>query len=91
MSDSANTILALLLFAIYMLPSMIAHNEKRDNEKRIFMVNLLLGWTVIGWFIALAWAMSAPPARVKCPMCAEQIQPDAKVCPHCRNPLPVKQ
>ncbi|MFY9690663.1 MAG: superinfection immunity protein [Candidatus Acidiferrales bacterium] len=39
---------------IYFLPSIIAH-EKRSFAG-IFAVNLLLGWTVIGWIAALIWA-----------------------------------
>jgi hypothetical protein len=48
--------LALLL---YFLPAIIAHN-KRDSSK-ILLVNLLFGWTVIGWCIALVWACTAEP------------------------------
>jgi hypothetical protein len=39
---------------LYFLPSIIGH-EKRSFTG-IFVVNLLLGWTVIGWFVALIWA-----------------------------------
>ncbi|HEX4001623.1 MAG TPA: superinfection immunity protein [Candidatus Acidoferrales bacterium] len=38
----------------YFLPSIIAH-EKRSFAG-IFVLNLLLGWTVIGWIVALIWA-----------------------------------
>ena len=27
--------------------------------------------------------------RIPCPFCAERVRPEAKVCPHCRNQLPV--
>lgn len=40
----------------YFLPSIIGH-EKRSFAG-IFVVNLLLGWTVIGWIVALVWACS---------------------------------
>jgi hypothetical protein len=42
---------------LYFLPAFIAHN-KRDFAA-IFLVNLLFGWTVIGWIIALIWACAA--------------------------------
>jgi Superinfection immunity protein len=38
----------------YFLPSIIGH-EKRSFAG-IFALNLLLGWTVIGWIVALVWA-----------------------------------
>jgi Superinfection immunity protein len=44
---------------LYFLPALIAHN-KRDFTA-IFIVNLLFGWTVIGWIIALVWACAAEP------------------------------
>ena len=46
-----------LAVVLYFLPTIIAHN-KRDSSK-IQLVNLLFGWTVIGWCIALVWACSA--------------------------------
>jgi hypothetical protein len=51
--------MTFLLFAtlMYFLPSIIAH-RKRDFAG-IFMVNLLFGWTVVGWVIALVWACVA--------------------------------
>jgi hypothetical protein len=50
----------LFLFSaifLYFLPSILAH-EKR-NFAAIFIVNLLFGWTVVGWIIALVWACAA--------------------------------
>jgi hypothetical protein len=46
-----------LLVVLYFLPTIIGHN-KRDSAG-IFIVNLLFGWTVIGWFIALIWAAAS--------------------------------
>jgi len=45
---------------VYFLPSIIAH-EKRSFGG-IFVLNLLLGWTVIGWFVALIWACTDEPS-----------------------------
>jgi hypothetical protein len=39
---------------LYFLPSIIGH-EKRSFAG-IFLLNLLLGWTVVGWIVALIWA-----------------------------------
>ena len=51
--------LMFLTVVLYFLPAIIAHN-KRDSSK-ILVVNLLFGWTVIGWCIALVWACAAEP------------------------------
>ena len=50
-------ILAILLL-IYFLPALVAHSEKHHNATAIFVLNLLLGWTFIGWVIALVWAVT---------------------------------
>jgi len=42
---------------LYFLPAIIGRH-KRDAAG-IFLVNLLLGWTVIGWIIALIWACTS--------------------------------
>ncbi|MGC2333655.1 MAG: superinfection immunity protein [Candidatus Acidiferrales bacterium] len=38
----------------YFLPSIIGHQKR--SFAGIFVLNLLLGWTVIGWIVALIWA-----------------------------------
>jgi len=42
--------------AIYFAPSIIAYNNKKKNKQAILMLNLFLGWTILGWIIALVWA-----------------------------------
>jgi hypothetical protein len=41
----------------YLLPWAIAYSRKHPDVVRIFLVNLLLGWTVIGWVVALVWSV----------------------------------
>lgn len=41
---------------LYLVPSMIADATDREYAFAVTMVNILLGWTVIGWFAALVWA-----------------------------------
>ena len=53
----------ILLFLLYMLPWMIAIMRGAFNTGGIFMTNLLLGWTVLFWIIALIWAFSADTPR----------------------------
>ena len=49
----------------YLLPTLVATKKNKRDASRIFVLNLLAGWTIIGWTVALAWAMSygANPAQ----------------------------
>ena len=47
-------IVALL---IYFLPSFVA--SKKQNANAIFILNLFLGWTLLGWVAALVWALTS--------------------------------
>jgi type VI protein secretion system component VasK len=51
-------IVLAVLFFFYFFPSMIAHQRRAQRETWIILVNLFLGWTVIGWFCCLVWALS---------------------------------
>jgi hypothetical protein len=59
-SDDFSTPVALIFLAIaviiYFLPGLIA--RKKSNATAIALFNLFLGWTFIGWVIALVWAVS---------------------------------
>jgi hypothetical protein len=46
------------LICLYFLPAIIASNIKHKNKDAIGVLNLLLGWTFIGWVIALIWSIS---------------------------------
>lgn len=41
----------------YFLPFAIAFYKKRINTGAIFALNLFLGWSLIGWVVALVWAL----------------------------------
>jgi hypothetical protein len=42
---------------LYFLPAILGRNKA--DFTGILLLNLLLGWTVIGWFAALIWACSS--------------------------------
>ena len=42
---------------LYFLPTLIGRHK--SDAMGIFIVNLLFGWTVIGWMIALIWACTS--------------------------------
>lgn len=45
---------------VYFIPSFVAAARHQDNRFTIFALNLVLGWTVIGWIGALVWAIHKP-------------------------------
>jgi hypothetical protein len=47
----------LFLFALYFLPAIIAHSRHSVSAVGITIVNLLFGWTGIGWIATLLWAI----------------------------------
>lgn len=50
--------LSLGLIALYFVPTIIAVARSHGNAVPIFLTNLLLGWTAIGWVIALIWSFT---------------------------------
>jgi hypothetical protein len=52
-----------VLFAMYMIPTIIAYIRKHPNVAPIAVINVLLGWTVVGFAVALAWAFMAIEKR----------------------------
>jgi hypothetical protein len=50
-----------LTIAFYFLPTIIAWVRGHYNRVAILALNLLLGWTVVGWVVALVWSFTNPP------------------------------
>ncbi len=50
-------LLVILIFAFYFLPSLVAFLRQHKNRLAIFLLNLLLGWTVLGWVVSLVWSV----------------------------------
>ena len=55
-------VIALILIAIfgYFLPWIVANARQHYNSGAIFVVNLFFGWSLIGWVVALVWAVTKP-------------------------------
>ncbi|MBQ1988288.1 MAG: superinfection immunity protein [Clostridia bacterium] len=66
------TIIGCLL--IYFFPSFIGWSRSHNNGIAIFILNLLLGWTILGWVCALIWSFtnSNKPAQVVAQKPAQQ-------------------
>ena len=41
---------------LYFLPTIIALARSKRDTLAIFLLNFFLGWSVIGWIVALVWA-----------------------------------
>jgi hypothetical protein len=50
-----------LIIVFYLLPCVIASTRKTGHQGAIFFINMLFGWTVLGWIAALIWAVVEKP------------------------------
>jgi len=50
-------LLVLILALIYFLPTFIAYSRGHKNTLAIFILDLFLGYTLVGWVGALIWAV----------------------------------
>jgi len=55
------TILSIL-FVMYWLPTIVAILRRTPSALGVATINCFLGWTVIGWIMALIMALAAAPA-----------------------------
>jgi hypothetical protein len=82
----------------YLAPAAVAGHRRHRNSTGIFLVNLFFGWTLIGWVVALVWAVSyqGPPVvvnvqtgmdgRTGAPSASGATRPIAESCPQCGKP-----
>lgn len=90
----------ILGLALYLLPTIIGFRKR--NAGAIFALNLLLGWTLVGWVVALVWALTvedAPNAIViqpsnvqtvsawRCPRCSALVDPRDSFCRGCGDKI----
>jgi hypothetical protein len=65
-SGSGGLIVLLLLWfsvAGYFLPSVVAFQRHHRNQWVIFALNLLFGWTFVGWIGTLVWSLTTLPSH----------------------------
>lgn len=51
-----NLFLAVVSIGIYFIPTIVAGVREQPNGISIFILNLFLGWTYVGWVVCLVWA-----------------------------------
>ena len=72
MSDSGVVLVLFLLgFVLYFVPAFVAGSRGHPNAMAIVALNLLLGWTFLGWAAALVWAFTGPAGTGAAPAGAE--------------------
>jgi hypothetical protein len=81
MSEIGSFLVFSIVAVIYFAPAITAYSRKHLNASAILLLNLLLGWTFIGWVIAAVWASTdhvKPPQsrRVTSHQRAKSIYPD---------------
>ena len=50
-------IVLLPMMAVYFIPAIVAYSKHKVNRAAILAVNFFLGWTFVGWVVALFWAL----------------------------------
>lgn len=61
-------LVALLVF-VYFFPAINAQYRQHRERKAITVLNIFLGWTFLGWIVALVWSFTS------------QVDPEAKAAP----------
>jgi hypothetical protein len=101
-SDMLGGLFGLLVLGaavgFYFLPAIVGRDK--SNAGAIFALNLLLGWTLVGWVVALVWAMTVDQAAVRavntaptlppgsfCSLCGHRCQYGARFCDSCGRPM----
>ena len=75
-TNGASLIIGFLLVGLglmfYFLPAVIANKRNANHSGMILFINLVFGWTVLGWIAALIWAIVEAP---------EATAPDVRISP----------
>lgn len=83
--NGGGTLLAVVVI-LYFVPTLAAALRQHHQKLAIFALNLLLGWTVIGWVVALVWALTQTEkkdAGTGCPNCNSKVPPGQRYCQNC--------
>ena len=70
--------LLALLIGVYFLPTIVATQRDVVNKWSVGVINLFLGWTLIGWVIALAMSMRTQTLKQGLPLSRDAQRYSAK-------------
>lgn len=77
-----------VLLTLYFLPTIVAGARAHHQTGAIFALDLLLGWTLLGWVAALVWSFTAidrndPGAARRVEGRFDAHYDETKTCPDC--------
>jgi hypothetical protein len=56
-------VVLVLAVVLYFLPALIADRRRRHDLLIIALFNAVIGWTVLGWLLALYWSVQPNPPK----------------------------
>ena len=56
-------ILVASLLVLYFVPMAEAYDRSHPKTLAISLLNIVFGWTMIGWVVAFAWAQKDSPVE----------------------------
>jgi hypothetical protein len=63
LNHAVQIVALIVILCVWLLPIYIADKRHHPNSLPITLLTLLLGWTFLGWVIALIWSCLALPNR----------------------------
>jgi hypothetical protein len=63
--EGTSAALLIVVIGLYLIPTIVAIVRKVPNTGSVVVINLLLGWSLIGWVVALAMAVRTVPPKVQ--------------------------
>jgi hypothetical protein len=76
-----------ILVGIYFLPTIIAAHRKVPSVWSIAVINGFLGWTLVGWVVALAMAVRTVPSTSPSTAASSSTEFATRVCPNCKGAM----
>jgi len=89
----------VFIISFYFVPTIIAVKRDHTNMASLFALNLLGGWTFIGWLAALVWSLgeankvvieSPKKPEAKKPLSPKPETNDTKECQFCAETIKAK-
>ena len=88
-----NIIVLIFAIIIYVLPGVIASSREHKNSTAIWVLNIVLGWSFLGWIAALVWSFTnhgvvkLEPQVFGVESAGSGSVGDTKKCPYCAETI----
>lgn len=67
-SVASGPVLFIAILAVYLLPTWVAIMRGVPHMGSVLVINLFLGWTLVGWVVALAMAARTVTREPQAPL-----------------------